>query len=105
MGFSIPMREIWELQLRLARTQSRKTTELLTHPRFRAAYDFVLLREQSGENLNGLGKFWTRLQQENPEKKKISQPDQRAHKETEAGENQKKTRRTRQNRTKRRINK
>ncbi len=65
--FSIPMREIWELQLRLARTQSRKTTELLTHPRFRAAYDFVLLREQSGENLNGLGKFWTRLQQENPD--------------------------------------
>jgi len=65
--FSIPMREIWELQLRLARTQSRKATEMLTHPRFRAAYDFVLLREQSGENLNGTGQFWTRLQAENPE--------------------------------------
>ena len=65
--FSIPMREIWELQLRLAKTQSRKATELLTHPRFRAAYDFVLLREQSGEDLKGMGKFWTRLQQEHPD--------------------------------------
>ena len=65
--FSIPMREIWEMQLRLARTQSRKAEDLLTHPRFRAAYDFVLLREQSGENLNGIGGFWTRLQQEHPD--------------------------------------
>src|SRR5690606_41250130 len=55
--FSIPMREIWELQPRLAKTQSRRCVELLTHPRFRAAYDFVLLREQSGENLSGIGKF------------------------------------------------
>src|SRR5690606_41875936 len=60
------MREIWELQPRLAKTQSRRCVELLTHPRFRAAYDFVLLREQSGENLNGIGKFWTDLQEQHP---------------------------------------
>ncbi len=65
--FSIPMREIWEMQLRLSRVRSRKTRELLTHPRFRAAYDFVLLREQSGEQLDGIGAFWTRLQEENPD--------------------------------------
>ena len=64
--FSIPMREIWEMQPRLAKTQSRRCVELLTHPRFRAAYDFVLLREQSGENLNGIGKFWTQLQEQHP---------------------------------------
>lgn len=64
---AIPMREIWELQLRLAKTNSRKVTELLTHPRFRAAYDFVLLREQSGEDLKGIGAFWTRLQEQNPD--------------------------------------
>jgi len=65
--FSIPMREIWEMQMRLAKTQSRRAKELLTHPRFRAAYDFLLLREQSGEPLNGVGDFWTRLQQDNPD--------------------------------------
>lgn len=64
---SIPMREIWELQPRLAKTQSKKVVELLSHPRFRAAYDFVLLREQSGEHLDGIGKFWTRLQEQHPD--------------------------------------
>lgn len=62
--FSIPMREIWELQLRLPKTQSRKCQELLGHPRFRAAYDFLLLREQSGEQLHGIGAWWTRFQAE-----------------------------------------
>ncbi|MDO6683164.1 MULTISPECIES: polynucleotide adenylyltransferase PcnB [unclassified Oceanobacter] len=60
--FSIPMREIWELQLRLPKIQSRKAKELLAHPRFRAAYDFLLLREQSGEDLHGIGDWWTELQ-------------------------------------------
>lgn len=64
--FSIPMREIWEMQLRLTRTQNRKAAEMLTHPRFRASYDFILLREQSGEAL-GVGPFWTRMQEQNPD--------------------------------------
>ena len=32
------------------------------HPRFRAAYDFLLLREQAGELPAGLGDWWTRYQ-------------------------------------------
>lgn len=64
--FSIPMREIWEMQLRLPKTRSRRVHELAQHPRFRAAYDFVLLREQSGENLDGLGDWWTQYQEQNP---------------------------------------
>jgi poly(A) polymerase len=32
------------------------------HPRFRAGYDFLLLREESGESLNGLGQWWTDFQ-------------------------------------------
>jgi poly(A) polymerase len=59
--FSIPMREIWEFQLRLPRLSRANST--ITHKRFRAAYDFVLLREQAGENLNGLGKWWTDFQE------------------------------------------
>jgi poly(A) polymerase len=62
--FSMPMREIWELQLRLPKIRSRRCKDLLAHPRFRAAYDFLLLREQSGEDLNGLGGWWTEYQQQ-----------------------------------------
>lgn len=60
--FLIPMREIWNLQLRLPRRQGKRAQAILEHPRFRAAYDFLLLREQSGENCNGLGDWWTRFQ-------------------------------------------
>lgn len=62
--FSTPMREIWELQRRLGRPQGKRAVELLSHPRFRAAYDFLLLREQAGEDTGGLGDQWTRLQEE-----------------------------------------
>ena len=62
--FSIPMREIWELQRRLMRPQGKRAVELLSHPRFRAAYDFLLLREQAGEETGGLGAAWTQLQEE-----------------------------------------
>ncbi len=64
--FSIPMREIWEMQLRLPKNRSKRVHELAQHPRFRAAYDFVLLREQSGENLDGLGDWWTQYQKDHP---------------------------------------
>ncbi len=62
--FSMPMREIWEFQLRLNRTEGRRAKELMSKRRFRAAYDFLLLREQAGEDCSGLGATWTRLQDE-----------------------------------------
>jgi len=61
--FSQPMREIWELQMRLDNRHGNRAAHLISLPRFRAAYDFVLLREQAGENLNGLGHWWTRYQE------------------------------------------
>jgi poly(A) polymerase len=60
--FSQPMREIWEFQLRLTKRQGRKAAELVDHRRFRAAYDFLLLREQAGEETDGLGQWWTEFQ-------------------------------------------
>ena len=57
------MREIWELQLSLPRRAGARAERLCSHPRFRAAYDFVLLREESGEDLEGLGDWWTRYQE------------------------------------------
>ncbi|MFD2230796.1 polynucleotide adenylyltransferase PcnB [Alkalimarinus sediminis] len=60
--FSLNMKEIWELQLRLPRRSGNKAAQMISHPRFRAAYDFLLLREESGENLDGLGQWWTDYQ-------------------------------------------
>lgn len=60
--FLIPMREIWSLQLRLPKRDGRRAFALMEHQRFRAAYDFLLLREESGEQLEGLGQWWTRFQ-------------------------------------------
>jgi poly(A) polymerase len=64
--FTMPMKEIWEFQSRLL-NRSKKPVSLLSHRRFRAAYDFLLLREQAGEDLDGLGAFWTELQEKNPD--------------------------------------
>lgn len=60
--FSLAIKEIWELQLRLQRRNKRSAVSAFQHPRFRAAYDFLLLREESGEDLSGLGQWWTDFQ-------------------------------------------
>ncbi|MES3007737.1 MAG: polynucleotide adenylyltransferase PcnB [Pseudomonadota bacterium] len=60
--FSIAMREIWELQLRLAVRSKRGAESAYQHPKFRAGYDFLLLREEAGEELAGLGQWWTDFQ-------------------------------------------
>src|SRR5690606_27147433 len=56
--FSMPMREIWDLQVRLTNRRGKRAEMLLSHKRFRAAYDFLLLREAAGEELEGLGQWW-----------------------------------------------
>jgi len=61
--FTIPMRQIWDLQSRLGERGGKKAYRTLQHPKFRAAYDFLLLREEAGEELNGLGNWWTGFQQ------------------------------------------
>lgn len=60
----IIMKEIWELQLRLPNRKGMRAFKLLDHPRLRAAYDFLLLREQAGEIEPGLGQWWTEFQQQ-----------------------------------------
>lgn len=60
--FSQPMREIWEFQLRLQRRTGRRAAELVDHRRFRAGYDFLLLREQAGETTGDDGQWWTHFQ-------------------------------------------
>ncbi len=60
--FSGPMRDIWFLQSRLPTRFGRKPDSLLVHKRFRAAYDFLLLREAAGEQTGNLGAWWTEYQ-------------------------------------------
>jgi poly(A) polymerase len=61
--FSMPMREIWALQSRLEQPHAGRARRLLTHPRFRAAYDFLLLRAEAGDAaLQDIAGWWTRAQ-------------------------------------------
>lgn len=62
--FSTVMREMWELQLRLDKRAGKRADAMMEHPRFRAAYDFLLLREQAEEIKPGLGDWWTRYQEQ-----------------------------------------
>lgn len=74
--FSTPMREMWQLQPRLGRTHGKRVLRMLGHPRFRAAYDFLLLRAEAGDADPTLAEFWTELQEMPADKQRtvISQP-------------------------------
>ena len=56
------MNEIWQLQPRFLDRSATKPFRLLSHPRFRAGYDFLLLRCQSGELDAELGEWWEKFQ-------------------------------------------
>ncbi|MDC1319776.1 polynucleotide adenylyltransferase PcnB [Litorivicinus sp.] len=60
--FSTTIREIWDLQIKLEKRHGRRPDSTLEHPRFRAGYDFLLLRESAGEIPVGLGQWWTEYQ-------------------------------------------
>jgi poly(A) polymerase len=60
--FTMAMREIWAMQLTLVKRGGNRASRSMENPRFRAAYDFILLREQAGESLDGLGDWWTKYQ-------------------------------------------
>ncbi len=61
--FSQMMEEIWILQSRFAHRTRKRVFRLLTHPRFRAAYDFLLLRQGEGEDVRELAAWWTSAQE------------------------------------------
>ena len=89
--FTIAAKEIWELQLRLERRNRRSIESAYDHPRFRAAYDFLLLREESGEELNDLGKWWTDYQVDNPKERSelvaaVAKPKRRRRRKRQSSE-------------------
>jgi len=61
--YSIPMREMLALQPRFHRRSGRRALSLLSHPRFRAAYDFLLLRAEAGAEDPEVARWWTEIQE------------------------------------------
>lgn len=57
--YTATMKEIWGLQPRFEQRAGKRPFGLLTHPRYRAAYDFLLLRCESGELPMEIGEWWT----------------------------------------------
>jgi len=64
--FSQQTREIWTMQGRLKRRNGKRAERLFVQSRFRAAYDFLLLRADTGEDeLQPLADWWTEYQEVN----------------------------------------
>lgn len=56
------IKEIWSLQPRFEQRGGARPFRLLPHPRFRAGYDFLLLRAQGGDAPADLPEWWDRFQ-------------------------------------------
>lgn len=54
------------MQPRFLQRGGHRPFRLLEHPRFRAAYDFMVLRAQAGEADPELAEWWTQLQAGDP---------------------------------------
>jgi len=61
--FTAVMKEIWALQPRLEQRSGRRPFGLLAHERFRAGFDFLVLRSASGEAREELSQWWEKFQQ------------------------------------------
>jgi poly(A) polymerase len=61
--FTFTMEEIWSLQPRFEQIQRKRVFRLMTHPRFRAAFDFLLLRADESPAMLELGQWWAHAQQ------------------------------------------
>ena len=60
---TLAVREIWELQSRFFKRTPKRANRLYCHPRFRAAYDFLVLRSVDEADLKALGDWWTLYQE------------------------------------------
>lgn len=60
--FSLPMRDMVAMQPRYEITRGKRALNLLEHRRFRAAYDFFVLRAETGDANPEFAGFWTDVQ-------------------------------------------
>ncbi|MFZ2726704.1 MAG: polynucleotide adenylyltransferase PcnB [Methylococcaceae bacterium] len=72
---TLAMREVWSLQPKFNARVGAKPSRLITHPRFRAAYDFLLLRADTGGVDKELAQWWTTYQAASEtEQRRMTQP-------------------------------
>ncbi len=67
--FSLGLREMFALQPRLEHPRGRRALRVIEHPRFRAAYDLLLLRAAHGLASADTAKWWTRIQEVSAEER------------------------------------
>ncbi|MBV8804566.1 MAG: polynucleotide adenylyltransferase, partial [Sinobacteraceae bacterium] len=67
--FSLGMREMFALQPRLEHPRGRRALRVIEHPRFRAAYDLLLLRAEFGLASSEIASWWTRAQEVSAEER------------------------------------
>ena len=60
---SMFVRDVWRLQTSLERRPPRGVQRTMSHPRFRAAYDFLVLRAEIGEADPEVARWWTDVQE------------------------------------------
>jgi poly(A) polymerase len=60
--FDAVMKEIWSMQPRFLQRAGQRPYRLLEHPRFRAAFDFYVLRAASGEVEEEIARWWEDFQ-------------------------------------------
>jgi poly(A) polymerase len=76
---TMAMREVWSLQPKFNACMGSKPSRLITHPRFRAGYDFLLLRSETGGADPELAHWWGKYQNANEnEQRKMTQPPRKA---------------------------
>ena len=76
---TMAMREVWNLQPKFNVRVGSKPSRLITHPRFRAGYDFLLLRADTGGADPDLAQWWGQYQGSNEnEQRKMTQPSRQA---------------------------
>ena len=59
--------DVWRLQRHLEERRPKHARKALGHPRFRAAYDFLMLRAEAGSVDQALADWWTEIQQASPD--------------------------------------
>ncbi len=61
--FTLVARDIWQLQIKLTQRHGKRAWRTLAQPKFRAGYDFLLLRAEAGEPYQDLADWWTSFQE------------------------------------------
>ena len=83
--FSSVTRQIWLTQARFRKTRGKRALRVLHQPRFRAAYDFLMLRLADEPDLQAVGDFWTEAQREHPVEAPAAKPSGRRRRRRRGG--------------------